>query len=82
MNYDCDPKELEIKDTNGGYDGLPSIEVTINGEDFIELMKLSGASAELMERIEKRFEIVSEENYSRLIIEEELIRNSEKDNSE
>ena len=82
MNYDCDPKELEIKDANGGYDGLPNIKITLNGEDFIEMMKLAGASAELIEIIEKRFEIVSEENYSRLIIEEELIRNSEEDNSE
>jgi hypothetical protein len=74
MNYDCDPKELEIRDTNGGYDGLPSIEVTIGGQDFIELMKLAGASPELIDIIEARFESVSEENYSRIIIEEELLR--------
>ena len=80
MNYYCDTKELEIKDANGSYDGLENIKVTINGEDFIELMKLSGASAELMERIEKRFESVSEENYSRLLIEEELLRNQNKNN--
>lgn len=84
MNYDCDPKELEIRDANGGYDGLPSIEVTIGGEDFIELMKLAGAAPELIDVIEARFESVSEANYSKLYHEERLLidKYSKEDNSE
>ena len=71
-----DPNELEIRDNNGCPCCFPLIEVTVGGNDFLELLKLAGESEELIKQTEERFESVSEANYSRLLIEEELIRKS------
>jgi len=76
MSYDpkdYDPEELEIEDTNGCTCCLSSIYVRISGDDLLELIKIAGVSEELIKQTKQRFENVSDENYSRLHREQELI---------